>query len=100
MTLRLVAGGAARIGQQRFDFGRRLAQAGDVLLQRNLPMDVALCSAYLALHDAGQLLQQDLPQPGEEFSLSLTAEVLEVSPRTVDVDWSMARAWLRRALDA
>lgn len=27
------------------------------------------------------------------------AQVVEVSPRTVDGDWAMAKAWLRRALD-
>jgi RNA polymerase sigma-70 factor, ECF subfamily len=32
------------------------------------------------------------------LSLRDVAEVLSVSPRTVDGDWSMARAWLRRAL--
>jgi RNA polymerase sigma-70 factor, ECF subfamily len=32
------------------------------------------------------------------LSLRDVAEVLKVSPRTVDGDWSMARAWLRRAL--
>jgi RNA polymerase sigma-70 factor, ECF subfamily len=32
------------------------------------------------------------------LSLKEVAEVLKVSPRTVDGDWSMARAWLRREL--
>jgi RNA polymerase sigma factor (TIGR02999 family) len=32
------------------------------------------------------------------LTLRDVAEVLAVSPRTVDGDWSMARAWLRRAL--
>lgn len=32
------------------------------------------------------------------LSIDETAAVLEVSPRTVDGDWSMARSWLRREL--
>jgi RNA polymerase sigma-70 factor (ECF subfamily) len=32
------------------------------------------------------------------LNLKEVAEFLRVSPRTVDGDWSMARAWLRRAL--
>ena len=32
------------------------------------------------------------------LSLREVAEFLGVSPRTVDGDWSMARAWLRREL--
>jgi RNA polymerase sigma factor (TIGR02999 family) len=32
------------------------------------------------------------------LTLKEAAEVLNVSPRTVDGDWSMARAWLRREL--
>jgi len=27
-----------------------------------------------------------------------TAEVMEVSPATVKLDWSMAKAWLRREM--
>lgn len=34
------------------------------------------------------------------LSIDETADVLEVSPRTVDGDWSMARSWLRRELAA
>lgn len=33
------------------------------------------------------------------LSVEQTAEALGVSPRTVEVDWSMARAWLARALN-
>jgi len=32
------------------------------------------------------------------LSIDETADALGISPRTVDRDWSMARAWLRRAL--
>lgn len=32
------------------------------------------------------------------LSIEETADVLGVSPRTVNVDWQMARAWLRREL--
>lgn len=34
------------------------------------------------------------------LSIKDVAELLEVSPRTVNVDWQMARAWLRRAMSA
>ena len=34
------------------------------------------------------------------LSVEETAEVLEVSPRTVKLDWQMARSFLRRALSA
>lgn len=34
------------------------------------------------------------------LSVEEAAEMLQVSPRTVDGDWSMARAWLRRSLKA
>ena len=33
------------------------------------------------------------------LSVDETAHVLGVSPRTVGLDWNMARAWLRRELD-
>ncbi len=33
-----------------------------------------------------------------ELSVEETAEVLDVSPRTVKLDWRMARAWLRSTL--
>ncbi len=33
------------------------------------------------------------------LNLREVAEVLGVSPRTVDGDWSMARAWLRQELE-
>ncbi|MCB9854209.1 MAG: sigma-70 family RNA polymerase sigma factor [Phycisphaerales bacterium] len=34
------------------------------------------------------------------LTIEETADVLGVSPRTVNVDWQMARAWLRRELSA
>ena len=33
------------------------------------------------------------------LSIEETADVLEVSPRTVNLDWQMARSWLRRELN-
>jgi hypothetical protein len=32
------------------------------------------------------------------MSIEQVATAMEVSPRTVDGDWAMARAWLRRRL--
>lgn len=60
-----------------------------------LALDEALCA--LASLNERQSRVVELRFFGG-LSVDETAEVLEVSPRTVDVDWSMARAWLRRAL--
>ncbi len=34
------------------------------------------------------------------FSVEETAEILELSPRSIKADWAMAKAWLRRELDS
>ena len=64
-------------------------------------------SAYLA---AGtnllDLMKIGVARPGRLVDITRldlggieeTADVLGVSPRTVNVDWQMARAWLRREL--
>jgi len=60
----------------------------------------------LALNDALQKLEQEAPRQAEVvmlryfagLSIGETAEALGVSPRTVDVDWRLAKAWLHRAL--
>ncbi len=60
----------------------------------------------LALHDA----LEDLARVDEQqarivelryfggLSIAETAEVLDVSPRTVNREWSLARAWLKCAI--
>ena len=60
----------------------------------------------LAIDEALERLTQLYPRQAQivelrffgGLSLKEVAEVLKVSPRTVDGDWSMARAWLRREL--
>lgn len=64
------------------------------------PVDV------LALHDALEKLAALSPRQASVvearffagLSVELTAEALEVSPRTVETDWAIARAWLARQL--
>ncbi len=60
----------------------------------------------VALDDALTRLSELDPRQGRivelrflaGLSIEETAEVLDVSPRTVNLDWQMARAWLRREL--
>ena len=48
---------------------------------------------------ASTLLARPLePIAAQETTVDETAEALDVSPRTVDSDWSFARAWLYREL--
>jgi len=64
------------------------------------PVDV------LALHDALERLATLSPRQASVvearffagLSVELTAEALGVSPRTVEMDWAVARAWLARQL--
>ena len=61
----------------------------------------------LALNEALDELAQMDPQQGRivelkffgGFSIEETAEVLNISHATVERDWKMARAWLRRQLE-
>lgn len=58
----------------------------------------------LALNEALHKLEQEAPRQAEVvmlryfagLSIGESAEALDVSPRTVDVDWRLAKAWLRR----
>ncbi len=60
----------------------------------------------LAINEAMEQLAQEEPRLAEVVGLRYfvgltideTAETLGVSPRTVDLDWRIARAWLHRAL--
>jgi RNA polymerase sigma factor (TIGR02999 family) len=60
----------------------------------------------LALDEALKKLEQDAPRQAEIVMLRYfaglnvdeTAQALDVSPRTVDTDWRLARAWLHREL--
>lgn len=61
----------------------------------------------LAIDEALQRLERERPELAEvvqlrffaEFSVDQAAEVLGVTPRTVDFRWAMARAWLKRVLE-
>lgn len=60
----------------------------------------------LALNDALDRLEEQYPRPAEVVRLRFfaglsraeTAAVLEVSEKAVERDWTLAKAWLRRAL--
>jgi RNA polymerase sigma factor (TIGR02999 family) len=60
----------------------------------------------LAVDEALRKLEQVAPRQAEVvmlryfagLSVDETAQALEVSPRTVDYDWRLARAWLHREL--
>jgi len=62
----------------------------------------------LALHEALEQLAARSPRQARVvearffagLSVEQTAEALGVSPRTVESDWTFARAWLARALNA
>lgn len=80
--------------------------------QRPLPLDEALVlggerdEALLALDEALERLQRLDPRQVRILELRFfgglsvdeTAEALDVSPRTVDREWKLAQAWLRREL--
>jgi RNA polymerase sigma factor (TIGR02999 family) len=60
----------------------------------------------LALDEALKKLEVEAPRAAEVVNLRFfaglsvaeTAAVLEISPRTVELDWRFGRAWLRQAL--
>ena len=80
--------------------------------QKRVPLNVLDLAAMpdteqiLAFDDAIQRLGQEMPQAAAVVRLRFyagldideTAEALGISPRTVDREWTYARAWLFRAL--
>ncbi len=74
----------------RFDQGVRLGQTEEILA-----VDQVL--VRLSRLDAQQARVVELRYFGG-LSVEETAEVMEISPRTVKRDWAMARAWLRAQL--
>jgi RNA polymerase sigma factor (TIGR02999 family) len=99
----------------RVDYARKrrsLKRGGD---RRTAPLDDAAavtpgCGAdsadLLALDEALKRLEQDAPRAAQVVMLRYfaglgveeAARVLEVSPRTVELDWQFARTWLHREL--
>lgn len=84
---------------KRGDGWRRITLTSD-LLYRESDVDV------LDLHEALGRLEKLSPRQAEiielryfsGLSIDETAAVLEVSARTIDGEWHMARAWLKREL--
>ena len=68
------------------------------------PVDIDLIDLDDALTELGQLDERQVRVVELRYLAGLTiletAEVLGVSPRTVDLDWRVARAWLRQRLGA
>jgi RNA polymerase sigma factor (TIGR02999 family) len=108
-------GAAARAMRQVLvDAARRRRRAkrggGEVALEldeQTLGVD-AYAGEVLVLHDALDRLAAAHPRPARVvecrcfggLSVAETCEALDVARRTVDRDWTFARAWLRRALGA
>ena len=104
---------AARLMRQVLvDYARKRRYAkrgGDV---RRVPLDEAMivseerAADVVALDDALKLLAEIDPRQSQivelrffgGLSIDETAEVLAVSPGTVMRDWTLAKAWLRRAV--
>jgi RNA polymerase sigma factor (TIGR02999 family) len=90
---------------------RRQKRAGD---RRRVPLDDTLeliderAIDLIALDEALERLAQLGPRQATlvelrfftGLSIAEAADVLGVSPRTVDMDWKLARGWLRRELRA
>jgi len=102
----LVDHARARLAEKRGGSDRkRLDLAiGDVA---DLAIDEKKSEEIIALDEAICRLQEQEPRVAEVVRLRFyaglsvddTAAALGVSPRTVDLDWSFARAWLFRALN-
>jgi RNA polymerase sigma factor (sigma-70 family) len=77
--------------------GDGLAESLEVDLEELLDLDRAI--EKLASLDSRQAEVVELRFFGG-FTMSETAEALDVSKRTVEGDWAHARAWLHRELGA
>lgn len=88
---------------------RALKRGGDaerVTLRSHDAMDSGADMDLIALDEALTALSEIFPRQARVvemrfltgLSVEEVAEVLEVSPRTVKADWSLARAWLSRRI--
>ncbi|MBP7745634.1 MAG: sigma-70 family RNA polymerase sigma factor [Phycisphaerae bacterium] len=83
--------------------GRRAVGACDELSAGEENLDAA---ELLTLDESLQRLEQEAPRAAQVVMLryfaglnvDAVARILDVSPRTVELDWWFARAWLRREL--
>lgn len=100
----LVDHARARLAQKRGGAGR---QRLDLSIQEVLDLAVdGKPEETLALNEAILRLQEQEPQAAEVVRLRFfagltvndTAAALGLSPRTINLEWSFARAWLYRAL--
>lgn len=90
-------GGRAESQRERLDLA--IADVADLAAEKNPEEILALDKAFLRLGDqeprAAEVVRLRFYAG---LSVDETAAALGVSPRTVDLDWSYARAWLFRAL--
>ncbi|MDP2342826.1 MAG: sigma-70 family RNA polymerase sigma factor [Deltaproteobacteria bacterium] len=90
---------------------RRQKRGGDAVrisLDDDLPLSVDKGADVLAVHDALELLATIDERQAKivelrffrGLSVDEVAAVLSLSKRTIEADWTMAKAWLRRELSA
>ncbi len=106
---------AARLMRQILvDYARRRRYAKRGSDARRVPLDEAMivseerAADVVALDDALKSLAEIDPRKSQivelrffgGLSIEETAEILAVSPGTVMRDWTLAKAWLRRAVSA
>jgi RNA polymerase sigma factor (TIGR02999 family) len=84
------AGCAVTLNEERLNPGAGIDRTEEILVVEEI-------LSRLAKLDPQQARIVELRYFGE-LSVDETAEVLEISPRTVKRDWAMARAWLRAQL--
>ncbi len=85
---------------------KRGGDAADLALDDALGVSEARHPEIVALDDALQILAEFAPRQSRivemrffgGLTIGETAAVLEVSPATVKLDWSLAKAWLLREL--
>jgi len=83
-------GRVVRVEEERFHAGAGMVQPEDVVavdeaLERLAALDPQQCRVVEMRYFAGMTVEE-------------TAEALDISPRTVKRDWSMAKAWLSAEL--
>jgi RNA polymerase sigma factor (TIGR02999 family) len=93
---------ARRRGAKRRGGGQAQLAISENLAQQALDVDV------IALGEALDRLSDQHPRKAEVvklryflgFTVKETAQILETSPRTIDTDWNIAKAWLKREIES